>query len=216
MKPASLILAASLLAASCLAQHANSASAEGPAWEPPNIEWPEELPRATIPNPMITSLSVASTRIILEKTSLTDARKHLGGVVGHRGDAGESLSWLCLHGTDADGRWILWLESSEVDGGDVSGFQYRRLSAGTTVDSRCREFGNIRHAIKLPVPLRLGMTESQVRGVLGLPTVTQGHTLIFDHEQKHAIHDVNFTLSNTVAVVFADGIASAIQVWSVN
>ncbi len=67
---------------------------------------------------MITSLQLANMKIILEETTLENVRATLGVDTGHSGDASNAVEWLCLYGTDADGRWALWLESSEMGGGE--------------------------------------------------------------------------------------------------
>ena len=41
--------------------------------------------------------------------------------------------------------------------------------------------------VHLPVPLRLGLTERQVRNLLGEPTVKYRNTVIFDHEHEETI-----------------------------
>lgn len=182
-------------------------------WEPPVLDWPEDLPPPTVKKEMVRNLVVAGTPIMLEETKLDDAQKRLGGTIGHSGDAGDSLYWLCLGGSGKKGRWVLWLESSEVDGGRVGAFQWRLLGPGTRLDRRCQTLGKGDHRVALPLTVHFGMTETQVRSILGQPTARKGQTLIFDHEHEEVIDNLPFTSSNTVAVGFRGGVVWAIQVW---
>src|ERR1700686_4858535 len=92
------------------AQNTNRKTVEKTAiWEPPSgIEFPPSS-KSTAPREMITGLRVSGLRIVLEDTGLAAVQRHTGGIIGHRGDGGDSLSWLCLHGTSPQGDWVLWL-----------------------------------------------------------------------------------------------------------
>jgi hypothetical protein len=177
-------------------------------WQPPVVDLPEAPPKASIPKEMITNLRVERMSITLEETPLKDVAKHFGATVGSRGDASEALQWLCFHGSDAGGRWALWLESSEMGGGTIDGFALQRISSEATVDQRCRA-GETR----IDLPVRLGVTESDLSRILGAPTAKYRNTLIFDHEHEVKVHDEPFTASNTVYVVLRGGVVWAIQVW---
>src|SRR5437868_11600688 len=77
-------------------------------WEPPaGLDFSSAKP--TAPRELISSLQISGMNIILENTKLEAAQKQLGGTIGHRGDAGDSLHWLCLHGADRHGPWVVWL-----------------------------------------------------------------------------------------------------------
>jgi hypothetical protein len=196
------------------AQTSTPTKSEKALWEPPVLDWPDELPRATVPKPMITNLTVAGMPIQLEGTKLVDAERRFGATIGHRGDAGESLYWVCLLGAGQNGRWLLWLESSEVDGGLVGGFLLRSIPTNAKADLRCRTLSTRESRIDLPIRLRLGMSESEVRKTLGTITARKGDTLIFDHEHEQLFDGTPFTVSNTVAVLLNNKSVSAIQVWS--
>jgi len=129
------------------------------------------------------------------RNALKEVEKNLGGAIGSRGDASEALQRLCFHGSDADGRWALWLESSEMGGGTIDGFALQRIPSKATVDRRCRTEET---QIDLPIRLGIGLTESEVRGILGTPTAKYGNTLVFHHEHQEKVHNEPFTASNTV------------------
>jgi hypothetical protein len=198
----------------CLAQTASKVSDKTVIWSPPKINWPDDMPRATVPKEMIVSLRVADMPIILEDTKLEDAHMRFGGKIGSRGDAGDAEGWLCLHGTDTDGPWIFWLTSGEVDGPAIDGFQWRRLSPNEVPDHRCRLIPQGKEGIKLPIAIRLGITEQEVKQLLGQPSYTRDKTLIFSHEHHKLINKEPYTVSNDVAVVLRDGMVWAMEVAS--
>src|SRR4051812_24462262 len=121
---------------------------------------------------MVTKLRISNIPITLEKTSMAQAEQLLGGTSGAKGDAGDALQWLCLHGTDGSGRWVLWLESGEIDGGYVGSFQWQRLSINEKLDRRCQALSGPK--ITLVLPLQLGMSEGEVLNALGKPSLRKG------------------------------------------
>src|ERR1700687_2526909 len=123
-----LCIAILLLASTALAQTDSQPKPHGTrtVWEPPEWNVPENV-KPTVPKGMFSTFRVAGYEITLEKTSMQEVEQHFGGVIGQRGDASEALEWLCFHGADAVGGWVLWLESGEINGDSVGGFQWQRL-----------------------------------------------------------------------------------------
>lgn len=179
-------------------------------WQPPTLDLPDTLPHATVSKEIVTKLRVAKMQVVLEETPLDDVQKNLGGTIGARGDASEALQWLCFHGSDARGRWVLWLESDEMGGGNVDGFAWQRMAERARLDRRCRTQAV---EIELPIKLAIGLTESEVRGTLGTPTAKIRNTLVFDHEHLQTIRNEPFTTSNTVYVELRSGVVWSVQVW---
>lgn len=132
--------------------------------------------------------------------------------MGEQGDAGDWEAWLCFHGRNPDGRWMLWLLSSEVDNENVSGFQWIQLSPGQIPDRRCKQIPGDK-PIELPVAIWPGMSESEVRRVLGEPTLVSGNLLEYSHEHNETINQLDFTVTNDVNLVLERGKVRSIQVW---
>jgi hypothetical protein len=195
-----------------LAAAAAFAQSDRVIWQPPTLDLPDTLPQATVSKEMITKLRVAKMQVVLEETPLNDVQKNLGGTIGAHGDASEALQWLCFHGSDARGRWALWLESDEMGGGSVDGFAWQRIPEKAILDRRCRTQAV---EIELPIRLAIGLTESQVRGNLGTPTAKLRNTLVFDHEHQETIRNEPFTASNTVYVELRSGVVWSVQVWKI-
>jgi len=180
-------------------------------WEPPDvIRTLDPLPAPTIAREFIPRLSVARTNIVLEETTMKEVHSRLGGMIGHRGDAAESLSWLCFQGTSSSGRWALWLESGEIHGGTVGAFELHHVSAGAQFDARCRVLSR---NVVLPVNVQLGGREPQVLTLLGNPTVRRDDVLVYVHEHEELIRGGPVSVSNVLEVVVRTGVVEAIRVW---
>jgi hypothetical protein len=182
------------------------------AWEPSHVDWGDDLPASTVPKPMIDSLRVAGFPVTLEETDLNGARAHFRATLGSRGDAGTAEEWVCLHGNDASGDWILWLSSFEIDGPTIGGFQWRRLAANETPDPRCPLVPKTVTSIELPLAIHPGMREPEALKILGKPTVIRGQTLIYLHSHQEILDKLTYDASNSVAVVLRGGRVWAIEV----
>jgi hypothetical protein len=183
------------------------------AWQPPR--WDDllnELPTATVPKEMVGAFRVSNFPIEFEQTKIDDVRTRLGGIIGHKGDAGEYREWLCFHGKNSEGRWVLWLENGEIDGGRVGSFRWERLPTNAELDQRCRILQRKAGGIVLPISLRLGTTEKEVLKTLGTPTVRRGDRLIYIHEHDETIRGEPFTSNNIVEVRLRGGTVCAIEV----
>ncbi len=202
------------IASTAAAQNSGDSVGRSPVtiWEPPAWDSPETGPEPTIPKLMITSLRLADLKITLEKTTIEDVKRRFGAEAGHSGDASNFVEWLCFFGTDMDGHWALWLESSEMADGRVDGFALERLDDDANIDRRC-VLQTMDGGFRFPIALRLGMTEKQVRGLLGKPTMKYRNTVSFDHGHEEIIHNEPFTVSNSVLVGIRGGVVWAIQVW---
>ena len=108
-----LCIALSVLASCAFAQNESSPPGPPALWEPPEWNFPENV-KASVPKEMFSSFRLSGYDIALEETSMESVRKRFGGKIGRKGDAGDALEWLCFHGADATGGWVLWLESGKL------------------------------------------------------------------------------------------------------
>ena len=175
----------------------------------------DRLPKSSVSKPIITFLRVLNVEVKLDETELKSVQNRLGGVVGSRGDAADSLQWLCYAGADRDDRWVLWLLSGEMNGGSVGGFLWRRISPSTSVDPRCGLLGKSAITITLPKPILLGMREPELLHVLGAPTKRQANRYLYvhQHDSKSAGQKESSTSANTVSILLGDGVVRGIEVW---
>lgn len=181
-------------------------------WSPPPV-YLGVSPRSTVPKEMVGTLQVAKTPIILEKTKLEDIRRQFGGTIGYRGDAAAAEAWLCLHGSETDGDWILWLTSGEMHGlTNIGGFYWRRIGSNEVPDRRCSSLTHEEGEVILPIPLTLGMTGEEVRQLLGQPSAVWGDRLLYDHEHQRVIRKEPWTVYNEVIVTIRKNAVWAIEV----
>ncbi len=202
-----------LLTGTVLGQVMGNPAPEGGriSWQPLPIEFPDVAPQPTVAKEMVRHMKVANWPITLETTKLTDAQRRFGGVLGHSGDAGESLGWLCLYRRDGSDGWVLWLESAEIDGESIGGFVWLRMSSDQKIDSRCKAL-NAEQGIDIsPVPLRLGMTKSQVEQLLGKPSGRYHNTFMYFHEHERTIGNTPYTWDNSIDIVYRNGVVWAIH-----
>ena len=182
-------------------------------WTPTAIHWPEENFRGTVPRPMVESLMVKGVPVELEETTLESLKKKLGGVIGNHGDGGDSLAWICYTGVDASGPWIFWPTSSEMGGlSTINGFVWRHLETNERADWRCRELPSGDRLVELPLALHPGMTETEIRGLLGKPTLVRGQDLYYAHEHLRRIRKEDWSVWNGVALALRDGRLWALSV----
>ena len=179
-------------------------------WEPPDWKFPEEA-KPTVPKQMLSSLRVSTVGITLKETELDKVEHLIGGEMGAKGDAGDAVQWLCFRGTDYGSDWILWLESGEIDGGKVGGFQWQRISGEAKIDHRCHDLKGTA-VVKLASPLQLGMQEADVLKILGKPSLRRGERLIYWHEHRESANGVPYDSSNIVMVRVQGGVVSSIAV----
>jgi hypothetical protein len=175
-------------------------------WAPPSVEMPSELPQATVPNTIVTRITVSGYPITLEQTLLESVGRRMGVIAGHRGDAGDYLAWLCFYGRDAVGIWGLWLTSGEIDGPMIGGFQWQRLPADARMDGRCKLLDTShRPSIELPIALHLGMSESQVEALVGKPSSKYRDTSIYVHEHSLKLHGEQYSADNSLYLSYRSG-----------
>jgi hypothetical protein len=187
---------------------------ESAIWEPQSLLRFGDGPalRPTVPREMIASLRIAGVNVPLEEDlELQALQVRFGGKVGAAGNASNWHAWLCLHGSGTAGPWVLWLESDEVDGPYIGGFQLRRVSRSARFDDRCAALPDMAK-IEMPIGLALGTPKTRVIRVLGRPTTRAGNVLLYEHEHNELIRGEEFTSFNSVTVELRDGVVSAIDV----
>ncbi len=179
-------------------------------WEPPDWNFPQET-KATVPKVMLDTLRVSGVGIKLGKTGLEKAKQALGGQIGSKGDAGDAVHWLCFHGVDGGSKWVLWLESGEIDGRYVGSFRLQSASSNTSFDGRCQVV-NGPAAVKIGLPLKLGMTGKELLRVLGKPSLRQSDNMIYLHEHQELLNGTTFDSSNIVVLQLHGGKVTSIAV----
>jgi hypothetical protein len=109
-----------------------------------------------------------------------------------------------LSGGDGPDRWLLWLEAV-LGGGVVEGFHLISMPAGAHVDRRCRRLPPTT-TVEIPKRLALGMPDSVVKRMLGLPSAVVADTLIYRYVRDE-VNDLVFVLEQGRVVQIAAWIA---------
>jgi hypothetical protein len=173
-------------------------------WSPPGTD-PVDLAHAALKREAVPSLRVGDFQITLGRTSLSKVADQFKLATGERGDAGDFLKWVCVTGSDKGGQWILWFESGEIHGGDVGGFQLRRLGTNDAVDQRCRA---ITAVIGIPSRLSLGMSRERVEQILGKTNGNAMFEFVYERMNRQDI-----TTVNSIRMQFGNGTVVSIDVW---
>lgn len=200
----------------CLASSQDKGKLQAPqtaVWPPLHVPVFEEKAKSTKPNELVSALRINHRPIRLEQTTLAELEKQYRAEIGQQGDASEFLEWVCMTGTTDGQRWVLWLESGEIDGGNVGGFQLRRIGGQVQLDTRCRTVDAPALIWTMPNSLAVGMRESEVIKTLGKPTGRKSNILYYEHQRKTVIRGEPYDVVNTVTLVLRDGVVWAIQVW---
>lgn len=205
------MIAASVACPRAAAQTSQSSSTST-IWDPPTAQFWQPIPNsnAIVPKEMVAKIVVSGAPVVLEKTQLRSIATRFGAAMGGRGEAGNSVRWLCFRGSDSGGEWALWLEGYEIDGGTVGGFEWQRIRTSAIFDRRCRMLSA--GSVELPDRLRLGLTREEVKMILGEPTAERGDTAVYVHSHKLFIRGEPFTSENIVEVVFREGNVQSIRV----
>lgn len=175
-------------------------------WQPPSIEFGDDFPPPTLPSELIPAFAVGPYRIALDETPIEEVAKHFDAQIGHSGDASEFVQWICLYGSDTLGHWALWIDSGEINGGNVGGFTMMRLGPERRTDPRCR---SVRLDVTNPAGLRLGMTQQEVQQTIGTPSGVVRGTSLYLYEGDGP---GGSTIASVIAVVFRDGVIERFSV----
>jgi hypothetical protein len=188
-----------------------------PLWEPPAMwaNYAASAPTGT--RDFVPRLKIGSLTVVLEETPLLDVGTRFGASVGQRGDAGDSLEWVCFQGQDERGPWVLWLESGEIHGPTVGGVLLKRRAASEQVDARCVRLAAT--PISMPLPVHLGMPRSELLHLLGRPTSESGQSVVYSNchsiklSTKKGREPEPFDLCSSLRVRFRAGTLDALEVW---
>jgi len=118
----------------------------------------------------------------METTTLTDlARRFPKTDIHHRGDAGDSLTWVCYTLPTSSGNVNIWLDSGELEGGNaIDGVVVSPTNDAPRADCPGIEIGD--GPVALDAGVWLGATRSAVLGRLGAPSRVYRSMLYYDFQ----------------------------------
>jgi len=134
----------------------------------------------------VSSLTMGKFVVKFETTSLENVLKTIkAGEIAQRGDASESLEWLCYSITDQYNPVRLWLLSGEIDGGNVGAVVVSSMSTKDKdkTSKKCPELPESFKPVKLNRKIWIHTSESDVREILGKPSLESRGWLLYRSEQ---------------------------------
>jgi hypothetical protein len=145
--------------------------------------------KATLKHKPSTTLRMGTLRIRLEQTTLDDVRRVASaGKIAHRGDAGDSIYWLCYTNATRNQAQRIWIVSDGEMGG--SAHYVTEISAETTSNEHattdCPALPKRLSAVSLANDLWLGASEWQATMRLEAPSYQNGAWRSFDFAGKVA------------------------------
>jgi len=151
----------------------------------PPPEYPlKKIPTPTLSSPPVSALTMGKFVVKLETTSLEKVLKTIkAGKIAQRGDASESLEWICYSITDQYNPVRLCLLSGEIDSGNVGTIVISSMSRKDKTSKKCPELPESFKPVKLDRNIWVHTTESDVREILGKPSLESRGWLQYRSEQ---------------------------------
>jgi hypothetical protein len=145
--------------------------------------------KATLKRKPPTTLQMGTLRIQLEQTTLDEVRRTASvGNIAHRGDAGDSVYWLCYTRSGLDPRQRIWIMSHGEMGGDrhyVTGIRAQAIPGGrATAD--CPALPTHLQPLSLDNHIWLGASEEEASMRIGAPSFRSGPWWSYDFAGKVA------------------------------
>jgi hypothetical protein len=173
--------------------------------------------KATLERKPSTTLRMGTLRVRLEQTTLDDVRRAASaGKVAHRGDAGDSIYWLCYTGATREPAERIWIVSHGEMGGSahyVTDISAEAISNGhATAD--CPALPKRLGAVSLANHLWLGASERAATMRLGTPSYQNGAWRSYDFAGKVGGHcpGGDFDLSALVMLHVQNGRVNSLWV----
>lgn len=156
---------------------------------PPQLPFDDLAWAAKVGTQPAANLTMGGLHVSFERTALGDVAAAAGGAIAHRGDAGNTLRWLCYSLDGRATRQRLWLQSS----GEMGGREQLVTAITATAVRRGRSRGGDRRCppiavIYLPVSfdngIWLGMRVASLVAKFGAPPGTLGSWSGYRYQRK--------------------------------
>jgi hypothetical protein len=120
----------------------------------------------------------------LRRRRSTRFAKPWARTIQHRGDAGDSLYWLCYR----RGQHRLWLSSGEIGGPNhlVTELVQELTENDTETSTDCAVLPEKFSPVVVDGKLHLGMSRSEVVRTLGRPSKSEAARVVYSHHGKLA------------------------------
>jgi hypothetical protein len=172
---------------------------------PPEFSIQVENWKATMKTMPSTGITMGSFRIQFEKTDLFEIRKALTiGDIAQKGDAGESVYWLCYTNKEPTRVERIWITAS----GEMGGSEHRvtgviaELVEDEKISSDCPLLPNKFKPVLLSSHIWLDATANQVNRKFGIPSYKNRAWQIFNYQGKSpgACEGGGFDVINSLSI----------------
>ena len=176
--------------------------------------------KATMKRKPSTALRMGAFRVRFERTTLDDVRRAASvGKIAHRGDAGESVYWLCYTNLSPAQTERVWVVADGEMGGPehfVTNVSAELLPKGSAT-ADCPELPNNLKPLSLDNHLWLGATEGAAHAKLGAPSYQKGAWRSYDFQGKVPgnCEGGSFDLLAWLLLHFQNGRVNSLQVGQV-
>lgn len=165
----------------CLAVFCSTTFAEAPP-RVPDLHW-----APTLANPPTSGVTLGRFRISFESTTLADvALAALGGEIRHKGDAGDSVYWLCFTNPGRGFADQIWIVSDGEMGGpenEITEVIAKRVQSQLATPA-CPKLPVDMRSVSLDRHLWLGDSDGKISSRLGPPSAKDGLWRSFDYQGK--------------------------------
>lgn len=164
--------------------------------------------KPTLKQEVAKGFNMGQLYIGFEATTLEEVRKAIGlGTIAHKGDAGDSVSWLCYTDVTAVPALRIWITSGELQGGKyVDGVIARTLTQGHP-NADCPAPPVKMRPFRVPGANVLNSSSNAVMAVMGAPSHRKGEWWSFDFQGKvpGQCEPDGFDYSNNLLLHFVNG-----------
>jgi len=184
----------------------SSAAAAARQPGPPDVPWPQDS--AAKPGSrkiLVNQLQLGSMTIGLETTRLDELTRLIPGTRIHaRGDASESLAWVCFRVVTQYGLFNVWPNSGELGGGRIiDGVVVAPVAHHPEPD--CPVLAVNGGPIGFDNGVWIGMARSAAYAKLGTPTRKFGSVVAFDSERPAAGREKDCTTGGDLVLDIQSG-----------
>jgi hypothetical protein len=149
---------------------------------PPPFETGNDVPEPTLRAPPPFDLRLGRLRVEFERTTLRDIQLAIGkGEIAHRGDAGESASWLCYEGVANSIGVRLWLIAGEINGPmhTIAGVQVQEANSNVEPTTECPMLPSALRRIDFGRSAKMGLSKAAAIAILGKPSSESPNALSY-------------------------------------
>lgn len=187
---------------------------------PPDYPSGEVTWRASLSRAPTKGLTLGRLHVRFEETTLAQVgRAASTGKIAHRGDAGESVYWLCYTIPTAPIAQRLWL----VCNGEMGGSEHAVTEFDVTKIDDARPKGDCPllpsklQPVAMDIPAWLGASDTEIRNLLGKPSHAQGPWQTYNWQAKiPGKCEGGYDLKNWLWIKFDKGRAISINAGQVS